>query len=68
MEYKDIQFDDFVNESDGNWSQVCKTCASTYFKNEKLDEVPITCLICGVQDCDNEAEFYIDFYYEKQLE
>ena len=62
--YKGIVFDDVVKDQDGHlWSQICLKCVEKYNLEIKKD-----CLsdaagfaICGVKDCNNENEYYIDF-------
>lgn len=63
LKYKGIVFDDYVivSESDA-WSQICSGCA------KKLNIPPIMLdshlgaeYICGVEGCENEADYYIDF-------
>ena len=68
MKHKEIDFDDFVIEQNGTWSQVCDSCIENHFDSDFLDELPIANLICGVKSCSNEASHYIDFMYEKQLD
>ena len=68
MEYKNIIFDDFVADEIGTWSQICQSCKDKYFDGELTSEIPIEGLICGVKNCNNEADFYLDFDYEKQLD
>lgn len=69
MNYKGLTFDDFVEEElngvANKWSQVCKSCTEKYFKDEVHDEIPIDGVICGVENCKNEAIFYLDFGNEK---
>lgn len=53
-------FDDYTSGDEGVWTQVCKHCARKYNIDEKyLDECGSG--ICGVQGCNNEADFYLDF-------
>lgn len=61
MKYKETTFDDIVIEDEGTWSQICNSCAEKHFKGEVINEVPIEGLVCGVENCNNEASFYIDF-------
>lgn len=64
MEYLSVIFDDFVIEDEGNWSQICEKCFSIYFTNHEVTEIPIANLICGVEGCQNEADYYLDFICE----
>lgn len=68
MTYKEINFDDFVVEKVGVWSQICSLCAIKHFKDEIWDEIPINDLICGVENCDNESKYYLDFHEKEQLD
>ena len=64
--FNDIIFDDATIEKDGSWSQICEICTK---KNNlvgsggeyySLDE---NCGsgICGIEGCNNESGYYIDF-------
>ena len=61
MIYQHIHFDDFILEDNGTWSQICPNCLKKHFKNHEVTDIPKDGFICGVESCDNEAEFYIDF-------
>jgi len=62
MRYNEIIFDDVVIDNNNHkWSQVCKSCAEKYFSDEVWDEIPAEGFICGVENCSNEAFYYIDF-------
>lgn len=64
MEYLNVFFDDFVVENEGKWSQICDRCLSEHFSNHRVSDIPITNLICGVKECLNEADYYLDFSCE----
>lgn len=68
MEYNNVTFDDVVVEHKSIWSQVCQSCSAKHFELELLEDIPISSLICGVENCQKEADFYIDFDYEKKLD
>lgn len=63
-----VVFDDFVDQRNdeeyGNlWVGVCERCARKYkkvFSANRLDEAGNGC--CSVLGCDNEADYYADFY------
>jgi hypothetical protein len=61
--YKEIIFDDVVLKSaDGlnNWSQICHRCKVRHNIDEKkLDNFGSG--TCGIEGCNREAEYYIDF-------
>lgn len=64
--YKGTRFDDHSHSSDDdydyNWSQICHSCAlqhGLYVEAAKHD-CPAS-LICGVEGCEDDADFYIDF-------
>lgn len=69
---KRIVFDDFTDERDqdycGVWAGMCKACAEKYsdIVSGKLDECGSGC--CSVDGCGNEADFYIDFWYDDDIE
>ena len=62
-EYKGIKFDD-ANKADeeglNDWSQICKHCVTKHnINNNMLDDAGQG--ICGVEGCNEEADYYIDF-------
>ena len=60
--YNGVTFDDFVIDEDGQhvWSQVCPSCAKKFnFSENILDNAGSG--ICGVDGCNNESDYYIDF-------
>ena len=61
IENNAVCFDDFVqDEESGGWACMCKNCVNKYKITESLlDDAGQG--ICGVQGCDNEADYYIDF-------
>jgi hypothetical protein len=65
MIYKHTYFDDFVIDEYGIWSQICSKCVEKHFKNHRVADIAMGGLICGVENCENEADFYIDFICEK---
>jgi hypothetical protein len=70
-QYKNITFDDAVSKEDDGinaWSQVCNKCVDKHhIEQDKLSPVPSEC-ICGVEGCENEADYYIDFDDEELKE
>lgn len=61
QELKD-RFDDITEDNDGAWSQICSHCVNEMIiPPDLLHDIPLDGLICGVKDCENEAEYYIDF-------
>ena len=65
MKYNEVIFDDVVIEKNNKWSQVCDSCAKKYFNDEVWDEIPAEGFTCGIENCNNEAEYYLDFRNEK---
>jgi len=67
LKYKGITFDDFVDDRDDfrvpkYWSQVCESCYRKYA--DKLSSCADGAFgygICGVEGCENAAEYYVDF-------
>lgn len=58
----EVCFDDFVTNEDGScWAYICKECAEKYGISESLLDDGCGGGTCGVQGCENEADFYIDF-------
>lgn len=61
--YKDIIFEDIERkEHDGlnDWSGICRHCVGKYnVDKSKLDEAGFGC--CMVLECENDADYYIDF-------
>ena len=53
-------FDDMVTDEYGTWTQVCKNCAEKHNFTGRLCDIPGVC-ICGVVDCENDADYYLDF-------
>lgn len=65
---KIVTFDDVAEDDNGHqWACICKECVEKYGIPEKLlDEAGQR--ICGVEGCENEADFYIDFPENEQTE
>jgi hypothetical protein len=64
MIYQSLKFDDVVKDEHGIWSQICIHCQKKYFSKHKKHETPVSNLTCGIEQCSNEADFYIDFICE----
>ena len=63
---KVVKFDDAVKDENGIWSQICSSCAKKYYpRSLNLDDAGSG--ICGVQGCENQADFYIDNLLEENL-
>ncbi len=59
LKCKGIVFDDYTFGEYGMWSQVCAECAKKHkMPKNLLDESGSG--ICGVEGCENEADYYID--------
>jgi len=64
-EFKGIKFDDALEKYDedtNDWSSICQNCVNKH-KN-KIDKFILDeggGGICGVEGCNNEADYYIDF-------
>ena len=57
-----VCFDDFATNEDGScWAHICKSCVERYKISETLLDDGCGGGTCGVQGCENEADFYIDF-------
>lgn len=73
LKYFNVIFDDFTfndpkevkqdNLSVG-WTQICPKCRENYFPavNDSAAQG-----ICGVKNCNNEAEYYLDFENLEEL-
>ena len=62
IEVEGVMFDDFeIHHGDEAYTQVCSHCSTRFIEGAaKLSE----CAgepICGVEGCDNIAEYYLDF-------
>lgn len=57
-------FDDIVKDEYGTWTQICKIHAESPEINSlgRLEDYPSANIICGCIGCQNEAEYYLDFY------
>jgi hypothetical protein len=61
MFYSGIKFDDVTTDENGHkWSQICEACVERSHVSSKIISNPGSG-ICGVEGCNNEADFYIDF-------
>ena len=73
---KRIVFDDFCDERDqdycGVWTGMCRECASKYMDIlvddtcNRLDDCGSG--ICSVEGCSNEADYYVDFWADDDIE
>lgn len=56
-------FDDIVKDDYGIWTQICETHAKKqiYSKLGKFENCPSANIICGCINCNNNAEYYLDF-------
>lgn len=54
-------FDDIELEENEAWSQICSRCAERYNIPQDLISQCAGMPICGVEGCQNEADYYIDF-------
>ena len=63
---KQIVFDDFVKdeEYDNVWAEMCPHCHRKYRKIllGHFDDGGTAQAICSVKGCNNEADYYVDFY------
>lgn len=62
--YQGIEFDDYVYDSEyeHTWSHICNSCVVKHSISEALlDDIPSSDVTCGVNGCQNEADYYIDF-------
>lgn len=64
-EHFGVFFNDIVDDATaGDWSQVCSSCIRKHgFPKETLDQYDVDSdTLCGVERCDNIAEYFITFY------
>lgn len=71
-----IVFDDFTDERNedygGVWAGMCSACAEKYRgilveeNANRLDPCGSGC--CSVEGCGNEADYYVDFWYDDNIE
>lgn len=61
---KTITFDDYRIDPDpdrANWAYVCKHCVKKHYLDpNKLDNAVPAHVTCGIQGCNNEADYYLD--------
>ena len=64
---QNVQFDDFriatkkeQKEGISNWTYLCNHCRKKLGFQKKLDDNVPAEVICGIQGCQNEADFYLD--------
>lgn len=69
LTYKGIVFDDHTEmDENGVWAYMCSACAKKYKIDDRwLDNAVPEGAICGVEGCENEAEFYFDMYEEGEM-
>ena len=67
LTFKGIIFDDWTDNGEGYWTQICPQCKEKYHSllGNRIDECGSG--ICGIKGCNNEAECYVDFY-KKEIE
>lgn len=73
---KRIVFDDFTDERDqdycGVWAGMCRECAKKYRDIlvddfcDRLDDCGSG--TCGVEGCNNEADYYVDFWIDDNID
>ena len=66
MKYKEVTFDDYVNnteEYNSYYVEMCPNCYNKYkdILGNRVDDGGAACGICYVKGCENEADYYIDF-------
>lgn len=57
-------FDDITVNAEGQWSQICESCRDRYNlvdNNTYSIDYNSGHGICGVKNCENESDHYIDF-------
>lgn len=63
---KQIVFDDYVDnteEYNSYWVEMCPHCHNKYrgILGSRVDDGGIAQEICSVKDCENTADYYVDF-------
>lgn len=64
-----IEFDDYVEEvgyGENQWTQVCDKCLKKY-NMKNITDIEIEEIgygICGVNNCNNEADYYVAFKFD----
>jgi hypothetical protein len=64
MKCNEINIEDIVRENDSAWSQVCEECASKLKFENCNEEIPLDKFVCGIQNCQNTAVFYLEIKNE----
>ena len=69
---KKVIFDEFTDEREqdynGVWCGICKDCADKYHEELRghFDHCGSGC--CSVCGCSNEADYYVDFWRDENIE
>lgn len=66
MMHKRVKFDDWCIYNEGRWiwSQICNSSLAKHKQLESSDPQPLIRILCGVEGCNNEADYYIELVYE----
>ena len=68
---EEIRFDDFHKSTDNSekpWAAICSGCRAKYVKEleeASVSRCPACSEICGVEGCNNEVDFYVEFQKEQ---
>lgn len=68
---EEIRFDDFHKSTDNSenpWAAICPGCRAKYvneLEEASVSRCPASSEICGVEGCNNEVDFYVDFQKEQ---
>ena len=68
---EEIRFEDFHKPTDNSekpWAAICPGCRAKYVKEleeASVSRCPAASEICGVEGCNNEVDFYVDFKKEQ---
>ena len=65
--FSQLIFEDVTFEKENVWSSICKSCVGKYNLDKNLlDDAGTGC--CMILNCENEADYYIDFPKNKVIE
>lgn len=64
MKVNDLIIDDVIFEKRSTWSQVCEECASKLNFENCNEEIPLDKFVCGIQNCQNIAVYYLELENE----
>ena len=71
LNYKGVLFDNYVDDHAQDeefayyWTQICQSCLEKHKIPKSMLDNGVGGCICGVDGCENEADYYVDFPVDK---